>query len=202
MGQKIIYHHLWWILIMLGSIAFALIYLSVPQTRQISNPIHLIEKVAAFFALGLGIATMRPKKTVFTILAFAGIITILVPRLSYLSFSSMENVGRYYTTLYFLLVPGIILLTMITYKAAGGASGKTLKLALYELVVFFSGLLDLTYYLINSLPIPDLIDAPHIVLITGKPISYFGAIVFCLAHIPLLFLIHRVPLEKYLQLFD
>jgi len=187
---------------MLGSIAFVLIWLFIPQTRQISNPFHFIIKIAAFFALCLGIAMMRPNKMIFSILAFVGIIAVIVPRLSYLSFSGMENVSVYYTTLYFLLVPGIILLTMITYKAAGAASGKTMKLALYELVIFFSGLLDLTYYLINSIPIPDLVDAPHIALITGKPISYFNAFLFCIAHIPLLFIIYKVPLEKYLRAFD
>jgi hypothetical protein len=62
----------------------------------------------------------------------------------------------------------------------------------------FSGLLDVMWQLVNPVDIPAVIDAPHINVITGGPISFGGAVLFTLAHVPIVVGINLLPLDRWI----
>ena len=62
----------------------------------------------------------------------------------------------------------------------------------------FSGFLDVMWYVVNPVEMPEVIDAPHINLFTGGPISFGAAILFALAHVPILVGINLLPLDRWI----
>jgi hypothetical protein len=67
------------------------------------------------------------------------------------------------------------------------------------IVLVFSGFLDIMWFVVNPVDLPAQIDAPHINLITGGPISFGAAVVFALVHLPILIGINLLPLDRWFE---
>ena len=85
-------------------------------------------------------------------LFFAG---YLLPRISYFYFGDGERAqgDTFYTHLYLLLYPGIVLTVTAAYRLGGGSAGRCLKLAANGIVIVFSGLLDVMWWVVNPVAI-------------------------------------------------
>jgi hypothetical protein len=99
--------------------------------------------------------------------------------------------------MYLLLYPGIVLTVAAAYRLGGGSPGRCLKVLLTGMIIIFSGLLDLMWFVVNPVDLPDVIDAPHINLITGGPISFGATILFTAAHLPIVIGLNLLPLDRW-----
>jgi hypothetical protein len=91
-----------------------------------------------------------------------------------------------------------VLTVAAAFRIGGGSPGRCLKIAISGIVIVFSGLLDVMWQLVNPVDIPDVIDAPHINVITGGPIPFGGAVLFTLAHVPIVVGINLLPLDRWI----
>ena len=143
----------------------------------------------------------RPGAYVLLLLAFVVFAGYLFPRISWFYYgdTAREQADGFYTHLYQLMYPALILTVTAAYRLGGGSPGRCLKIAWTGVLILFSGFLDVMWQLVNPVPIPDRIDAPHIAAIMGGPVSFGTAVVFTLAHLPLIVALNVAPLDRWID---
>ncbi|MBO3747537.1 hypothetical protein J5X84_15775 [Streptosporangiaceae bacterium NEAU-GS5] len=194
--------HLWWIALATGAAAFVFVWLGTPHGRPIGAAWELLAKLFAFACLCCAIAFFPwTSRRLYWLLyvPFIFFTGYLLPRVSYFYYGDVTRSqgDSFYTHLYLLLYPGIVLTVAAAYRLGGGTPGRCLKVALTGIVIVFSGFLDIMWQLVNPVQIPKTIEAPHIVIFTGHPISFGATIVFALAHLPILVAINLLPLDRW-----
>jgi hypothetical protein len=195
--------HLWWVALAAGTLGFAFVWLATPHGREIGALWELGVKLAAFAFLCCAIAFFpwtSPRLHWLLCIPFVFFTAYVIPRISYFYYG---DVGRtagdsFYTHLYLLLYPGLVLTVAAAYRIGGGSPGRCLKIATSGIVIVFSGLLDIMWQLVNPVEIPAVIDAPHINVITGGPITFAAAVWFTLAHVPIVVGINLLPLDRWI----
>ena len=196
--------HVWWIALAAGTLGFAFVWLVTPHGREIGAAWELGAKLVAFAFLCCAIAFfpwVSQRLHWLLCVPFVFFTAYVIPRVSYFYYGDVERAqgDSFYTHLYLLLYPGIVLTVAAAYRIGGGSPGRCLKIAMSGIVIVFSGLLDVMWQVVNPVDIPDLIDAPHINVITGGPISFGGAILFTLAHVPIVVGINLLPLDRWIS---
>lgn len=195
--------HVWWIALAVGAGGFVFVWLATPHAREIGNTWDLVARLAAFVCLCVAIAFfpyVSPRLHWLLCVPFLFFTGYLIPRVSWFYYGDGARLqgDSFYTHLYLLLYPGIVLTVASAYRLAGGSPGRTLKIMASGVVIVFSGFLDVMWQVVNPVKIPELIDAPHINLFTGGPISFGAAIVFTLAHVPIVVVINLLPLDRWI----
>ncbi|MEU8799407.1 hypothetical protein [Spirillospora sp. NPDC048819] len=195
--------HVWWIAFAAGVIGAAAVWLFMPHGRDIGSAWELPVKLLVFACLACGIALFPwPSKLPHWVLyaPFLFFTGYLVPRISGFYYLDGERAqgDSFYTHLYLLLYPGVVLTIAAAYRLGGGTPGRCLKVVFTGIVIIFSGFLDLMWYVVNPIGIPQEIDAPHINLITGGPISFGATVVFALAHLPIIAGFNLLPLDRWI----
>lgn len=193
----------WWMAGTAGVGLFAFVWLATPPGREIGAASELAAKLLAYAGICAAIALFpwvggRLHWLLYApFLFFTGYV---IPRISYLYYTDADRAhgDTFYTHLYLLLYPGIVLTVAAAYRLGGGAPGRCLQIAASGVVIIFSGFLDLMWWMVNPIDIPEQIDAPHINLFTGGPISFGQTILFALAHVPVLVAINLLPLDRWL----
>lgn len=196
--------HLWWIALVVGVAGSGLIWLVTPHGREIGAAWELGVKLLAFAFLCCAIAFfpwVSPRLYWLLYVPFIFFTGYVIPRISYFYFGDVERAqgDAFYTHLYLLLYPGIVLTVAAAYRIGGGSPGRCLKIAISGIVIVFSGFLDIMWQLVNPVDIPDVIDAPHINVLTGGPISFGAAVLFTLAHAPIVVGITLLPLDRWIS---
>lgn len=206
--QVFIQYYLWMVYAVLGMAGFFCIWNFMPHHQQIDSIWQLIFKISCFILLVMSIAFFPNQLKwehlllLLPTLAYAG---YLGPKLSYYGFVEIQKkldhiFSEYYTLLYLLLYPGIILTACFNYRIGGGAPGRCIKLGLCGIVIIFSGFLDLMWYIVNPTGIPEVMQyAHHIKVFIGHYPRYIEGVIFALLHIPLLLIIILAPLDKWFQ---
>lgn len=195
--------HLWWTALVLGTAGAVFVWLGTSHGREIHQAWELTVKLLVFACLCGAIAffpwTSRHLHWLLYI-PFVFFTGYAIPRISYFYYGDVERIqgDLFYTHLYLLLYPGIVLTVAAAYRLGGGPPGRCLKIMAIGVVIVFSGFLDVMWYLVNPVARPEVIDAPHINLITGGPISFGATILFALAHVPLAVVIHLLPLDRWI----
>jgi hypothetical protein len=195
--------HLWWISLLAGVLGFGFAWLATPHGREIGAAWELGVKLAAFAFLCCAIAFfpwVSERLHWLLYVPFVFFTAYVIPRVSYFYYGDTARIegDSFYTHLYLLLYPGIVLTVAAAFRIGGGSPGRCLKIAISGIVIVFSGLLDIMWQLVNPVDIPDLIDAPHINVITGGPIPFGGAVLFTLAHVPIVVGINLLPLDRWI----
>ena len=195
--------HLWWMTLVLGVGGAVFVWLGTPHVREIESVWHLGVKVATFASLCCAIAFFPRTSGRLHWLLFIPFILFtayIFPRIGYFYFLDGEHaeVGSFYTTQFLLSYPAIVLTAAAAYRLGGGSPGRCLKIAVSGMIIIFSGLLDVMWWVVNPVEIPAVIDAPHINILTGGPISFGAAILFTLAHVPVLVGINLLPLDRWI----
>ncbi|GII77356.1 hypothetical protein Sru01_23380 [Sphaerisporangium rufum] len=195
--------HLWWIALAVGAAGFAFVWLATPHAREIETPWQLVAKLLAFACLCCAIAFfpwVSPRLYWLLYVPFVFFTGYLIPRISWFYYGDGARAqgDSFYTHLYLLLYPGIVLTVAAAYRIGGGSPARCLKIMVTGVLIVFSGFLDIMWQVANPVPIPPLIDAPHINIITGGPISFGATIVFALAHVPILLGVNLLPLDRWI----
>jgi hypothetical protein len=179
------------------------VWLATPHQREIESVWDLIVKLVAFACVCFAIAffpVVSGRLYWLLYLPFIFFVAYIFPRIGYFYFVDVGRVedGSFYTHQFLLSYPGIVLTAAAAYRLGGGSPGRCLKIAVTGMLIIFSGLLDFMWWLVNPVEIPELIDAPHITILTGGPISYGATILFALAHVPIIVAINLLPLDRWL----
>ncbi|GAA0553928.1 hypothetical protein GCM10009546_14850 [Actinomadura livida] len=194
---------MWWAALVAGAAGALAVLLFMPHGREIGAAWELPVKLLVFACLACGIALFPwPSRVPHWVLyaPFAFFAGYLFPRISGFYFLDGEraDADSFYTHLYLLLYPGLVLTAAAAYRLGGGTPGRCLKVVFTGIAVIFSGFLDLMWFVVNPVDIPPEIDAPHINLITGGPISFGATVVFALAHVPFVVAFNLLPLDRWL----
>ena len=202
--------YLWLIFLALGMAGFAFVWLALPHEPSIEKLWHLYAKLAAYGCI-LGFIAFFPNKLRYGhLLVYAPFLVFLgylIPRVSFFGVTgnvlatNYETVGEFYTLLYLLVVQMINFTVAFAYRMGGGTPGNTVKISLLATITLFSGFLDIAFYTINPVPVPEggLIYAHHITVFLGHPASYNQAILFALCHIPLFLIVAFAPIDKWFR---
>jgi hypothetical protein len=208
--MELIRKHLWLFFLLLGVIGFLFIWLAIPREPEIEALWHLYVKLATYGCI-ISFIAFFPNNLkyghILVYLPFLIFLGYLIPRVSFFGVTGnvivtdFETVGEWYTLLYLLVVQMINFSVSFAYRMGGGTPGKTLKISLLATITLFSGFLDIAFYTINPVEIPEggLIYAHHIIVFLGHAPSYTGTIIFALCHIPLFIFVLLAPLDKWFQ---
>jgi hypothetical protein len=176
-----------------------------PPGRSGNTAMWLALKMMSFLLLCAAVSLTPTTHGPLYLLAMVPILILtgyVLPHLSFLYYfkggTEVED-ADFYSTLYGLLFPLLLLSLTLCYRLGGGTAERAFKIGASGAVVLFSGFLDIMWYVVNPLPRPSVIDAPHIVAITGHPVSYNAAVVFTLAHLPLIVLINLLPIRNWID---
>jgi hypothetical protein len=200
--------YLWLVLMVLGSIGFLTVYLLMPHKSEIDSPLQVVYKLFVYLVISCGIALFpnRPRSMYLLLLVpLMGFLGYIIPRISYLGFVALPAGhpgadGEFYTHLYLMLYPAILLSIAFAYRVGGGASGNCLKINFAGVILIFSGFLDVFWFLSNPTGTPEVLaHAHHIEMILGHYPSYGETIGFALMHIPLLCVVLLLPLDRWIQ---
>ncbi|MFI0443902.1 hypothetical protein [Actinomadura sp. 6N118] len=195
--------HLWWIALAVGVGGAAFVWQGTSHRREIDAAWELAVKLIAFACLCCAIALFPwASRRLYWLLyvPFIFFTGYLIPRVSWFYYgdTGREQPDDFYTHLYLLLYPGLVLTVAAAYRLGGGSPGRCLKVMATGILIVFSGFLDLMWYTINPVDRPDVIDAPHINLFTGGPISFGATILFALAHVPVIVGVNLLPLDRWI----
>ncbi|WP_449063893.1 hypothetical protein [Planomonospora algeriensis] len=194
--------HVWWIALAAGTAGAAVSWLA-PHGREIEAAWELVVKLLAFACLCCAIAFfpwVSRRLHWLLYIPFVFFTAYVIPRVSWFYYGDAGRLqgDGFYTHLYLLLYPGIVLTVAAAYRIGGGTPGRCLQVAASGILIVFSGLLDVMWQVVNPVEIPELIDAPHINLFTGGPISFGAAILFTLAHVPVVVAVNLLPLDRWI----
>lgn len=194
----------WIVFAVTGGVLAGLSLGLLPHDSGDASVLAFLIKLSGFFFLALGVATFSARTRftwLFTVLAFLLFAGYLFPRISYFYYGDVdrEQAQNFYTHLYWLMYPAVVLSVAGSYRLGGGTSGRCLKIAWSGVLILFSGFLDVMWQLVNPVEIPDRISAAHIVAVVGEPVTFMGAVIFTLAHIPILIILLILPLDRLLD---
>jgi hypothetical protein len=197
--------YLWLVLAVIGVAGSAAVWGLMPHDWEMTNVGEPLVKVSVFGCLCLAVAlapnTFRHRHLIATV-PFLLVLGYLLPRVSYFVFHDVPPYSQLaregYTVLYLLLYPAIVLAVALAFRMGGGGSGAVLKICLTGVLLIFSGFLDVMWPLANGQPLPEVIEAHHIKVLIGHFPSYPEAVLFTLAHLPLLVLVNVLPLDRWL----
>lgn len=194
----------WIIAGFLGAVGAVGVWLFAPQGREVESVWEFITKLAVFLCLILAISlfpNQRRSQYWLLYVAFVGFAGFIYPRISYFYYfdTARAEADSFYTHLYLLGYPGVVLTVTAAYRLGGGRAGHCLKIAGTGILIIFSGFLDVMWWLVNPVDLPTEIDAPHIMVFTGRPVTFDEAVLFAVAHIPLIVVLNLLPLDRWLQ---
>ena len=203
--MQFIKKYLWLISLLIGGVGTLFVWFCLPRQNEIEKTWWLLLKFLIFIFAILGVSFFPNRFKYRHLLACGPFILFLcyiIPRLSYCGiWGTVEDpvkFGEFYTILYLLCYPLIILSVAFAYRLGGGKPGHSAKICLIGILLIFSGFLDLCWNTANGLPLAKSLDyAYHIILIFGRATTWTETLIFCLCHIPLLVLFIWLPLDKW-----
>lgn len=205
--MDMIKRNLWFIFMFIGAVGALLIWLFLPHQSQIDEAWWLIVKFIAFgfIVLGIGLFPNNLKYGhLLCCLPFIFFLCYIIPRLSYCGiFGTIQEPveqGKFYTVLYLLCYPMIVMSVAYAFRMGGGSSGKSIKISIVGMLLIFSGLLDLCFNTVNGRPLAEHLDyAYHIIIILGHAPTWTGGLIFALCHIPIIIIVLLLPLDKWFE---
>ncbi|MBD3917749.1 hypothetical protein H8B09_03220 [Paenibacillus sp. PR3] len=206
--MEFIRKQLWLVLAFIGLCGFAFVWLVIPREPEIENVWHLLAKLVSYLFI-IGAISFFPNKLKYghlmVYVPFLIFLGYLIPRVSFFGVTgnvivtNFASVGEWYTLLYLLVVQMINFTVSFAYRMGGGTPGRTMKISLLATITLFSGFLDIAFYTINPVEVPEggLIYAHHIIVLVGHALSYKETIVFALCHLPLFLFVMWMPLDRW-----
>jgi hypothetical protein len=188
-----------------GVVGAAVTWLTSTHGREVGSGWEYVAQLAVFFCVTLAVALFPnrwPGWYVLVLLAFVVFAGYLFPRISWFYYGGADAQAQadlFYTTLYKLAYPAFVLTVTAAYRLGGGSPGRTLKIAWTGVLILFSGFLDVMWQVVNPVPIPPQIDAPHIAAILGGPVSFGVAVAFVVAHVPVIVALNLLPLDRWID---
>ena len=194
--------YLWVMCAAVAAFGFLLIWTLLPHEREVLDKWQFAVKIGVFVFAIAAVSTFPNNLRYGYLLAslpFLVFLGFIIPRMTYYFLMGPENEPAYYTYLWSLSYPGIILSICFGYRMGGGLPGKAIKLGLNGLILVFSGYLELMWFIVNPLNYSDMPSIPHVEVVIGFMPSYFGLFIFALCHIPLLVGVNLLPLDRWYE---
>lgn len=199
--------YLWLISLCIGGFGTLFIWFCLPRQSQIDEWWWLVVKFAVFAFAIIGISFFPNKlraSHLLCCLPFIPFLCYIIPRLSFSGiFGTIEDPvkqGEFYTVLYLLCYPLIMMSIAFAHRMGGGKPGQSIKICLIGITLIFSGLLDLCFNTVNGRPLAESLDyAYHIIIIFGRSLTWKEGFIFALCHIPLIVLFIWLPLDKWFE---
>jgi hypothetical protein len=192
-----------WIFLFAGAgLVFGFVWQFLPHVREGVTLPEFLLKVSAFVLAILGVAVF-PKRfpLSYLLLSVPSLVFLgfIIPRMMYLFLLGPQMEPEYYTYLWSLNYPGILLSIALAHRIGGGSSGAVVKLGLNGLILVFSGYLELMWFQVNPWSYYDMPSIPHVEVILGFKPTYTQLFVFALCHIPLLLAVNLVPMDRWVE---
>lgn len=196
-------NYLWLALGMAALVGLGIIWKFLPHERENVTLWQFAVKVLAFVIAVLAVSFIpRFERVGFLIaslpyFAFLGFIT---PKMTYYFLKGPQTQPEYYTYLWSLSYPAIILSICLSWRQAGGSVGRSIKIGLNGLLLVFSGFLEWMWFRINtSMNYYDMKTIPHIDVIIGHFPSYGGLFVYMLCNVPLFVAVNMAPIDSWVD---
>lgn len=192
---------LWIALALLAAASFAAIWIFLPHEREGQSKIEFILKISTFILAICAVALMPNRfrfRWLLTSVPFLVFLGFVIPKMTYLFLMGPSTEPKYYTYLWSVNYPGIILSICLAWRLAGGSSGHAIKIGLNGLILVFSGYLELMWFQVNPLNYYDMPSIPHVEVILGFFPTYTQLFIFALCHIPLLIIVNASPIDRWL----
>ncbi len=192
----------WLPLAVVAACGLGFVWLALPHAREDAKLWQFALKVGMFVFAVVAVA-LFPKLPRAGYLAasapfllFLGLIT---PKMTFYFLQGPQTLPEYYTYLWSLDYPVIMLSLCFAWRQAGGSSGGAIKIGLNGLILVFSGFLEWMWFRANpSMDYYGMKTIPHINVIIGHFPSYGGLFVYMLFHIPLLVAVNIAPFDRWI----
>lgn len=184
-------------------IGFALIWKLLPHAREDQTLGEFVAKFAVF-VLAIMSASLAPRlqKAGYLVacVPFLIFLGFIIPKMTYYFLQGSQTLPQYYTYLWSLFYPGIILSICLAWRQAGGSAGRSLKIGLMGLVLVFSGYLEWMWFRANpNMDYYAMKTIPHIQVIIGHFPSYAGLFIYMICHVPIFIAIGFAPFDRWLD---
>jgi tryptophan-rich sensory protein len=200
---RVIDNYAWLALGALAVIGFALLWKLTPHEREGQTLGQFVAKIVVF-VLAIAAVSLVPRlrRTGFLVACapFLAVLGFVIPKLTYYFLQGPQAQPQYYTYLWTLLYPGIILSLCLAWRQGGGSPGHTMKIGLMGLVLVFSGFLEWMWFRANpNMNYYDMKTIPHIQVIIGHFPSYAGLFIYMICHVPIFVAIGIAPFDRWLD---
>ncbi|HUN37100.1 MAG TPA: hypothetical protein VMU95_34310 [Trebonia sp.] len=200
---KLFDRYAWIILGILAIIGFALTWKFFPHARENQTLGQFIAK-SVVFIVAIGSVSLLPRlnKAGFLVVSATFLIFLgfVIPKMTYYFLQGPQTLPQYYTYLWSLSYPGIILSLCLAWRQAGGSAGRSIKIGLIGLVLVFSGYLDWMWFRANpNMNYYDEKTIPHVQVIIGHFPTYLGLFIYMICYIPIIVAIGIAPLDRWLD---
>lgn len=196
-------HWAWLVPAVLALGAFGYIWVKLPHAREDVTLWQFIVKVVAFIFAIIAVSLFpRVKRGGYLLvcLVFVLFLGYIIPRMTYFFLMGPNNLPQYYTYLWSLDYPLIMLAMTFAWRQAGGTFGTAVKIGLNGLVLVFSGFLEWMWFRANSnMDYYGMKTIPHIDVIIGHFPTYGGLFIYMLCHIPIFVALNLAPWDRWLD---
>jgi hypothetical protein len=197
--------YLWLLLLAGGALSLLATQRWIPRTPEVRSILPYASLIVIFLVICAGIALFPNRfkgRHLLIVLLLFGFLSTVFPRMGYTVFHEVPVRGTgifpdFYALLFTFLYPAIALSLSLAYRLGGGSSRNTFQIAVSSQIILFSGYLDLVWHLVNRVPYPDIMyNAHHIRVVIGHFPTPREALIFALAHIPLLIALLLFPFDR------
>lgn len=189
------------ILLFLGAMGTLMIWWTFPHGREEHSFLSYFFQIVIFVIIVLGISFFPMKfrySYLLMNLPIVALIMYIIPKISYYAVYGM--VDKFYNDEFMLLYPTIIFAICLAYRIGGGTSGHCIKTGLNGLIILFSGLLDLMWFVVNGIDYKTGVSTiPHIEMILGRVPSFMELIGFIAIHGIMMIIIMILPLDSWIE---
>jgi hypothetical protein len=198
-------NYAWLALAALAGIGYGINWLVVPHTRETVALGEFMLKIAIFMLAIAAVSSLpgyiRDSRFSFLLLALPSLAFLgyIIPRMFYWFLMGPENEPAYYTLLWNVCYPAIVLSICLAYRLGGASFGKTFKVGANSTILLFSGYLEYMWFVINPLPYEGMKTIPHIEVLIGFKPSHPGLLIFFACHIPLFIIVNLLPIDRWLE---
>lgn len=195
----------WLAFAVLAGVGYGLNWLLVPHARDGISLTEFIVKIVIFLLAIASVASLprvvRESRYGFLLLsvptlAFLGYI---IPRMYYWFLMGPAEEPAYYTLLWNVCFPAIVLSICLGFRMGGATFGKTFKVGVNSTILLFSGYLEFMWFVVNPLPYEAMKTIPHIEVLIGFKPSHMGLLAFFAFHIPLFVIVNLLPIDRWLD---
>jgi hypothetical protein len=198
-------HYAWVFFAALAAIGYGINWLVVPHAREGLTLPEFIVKIIIFLLAVAAVASLPraicEAKYSFLLLALPTLAFLgyIIPRMYYYFVMGPSYEPQYYTLLWNLCYPGIVLSICLGYRMGGGTFGRTFKIGANSLILLFSGYLEYMWFVVNPMPYESMATIPHIEVLIGFKPSHSGLLLFFAFHIPLLVILNMLPIDRWIS---
>jgi hypothetical protein len=192
---------LWLMCFTVGGAGAALSWSAFPHDREKGTLLQYLVFIAVFMTLLAGIAIFPNRNRTLYLLLLAPVLLFnlyLAPRLTF--YAEFDEYHRFYTLFFMVLYPLLLASVCLAYRLGGGSPGRTLKIGIVGVLVLFSGIMDMMWFIWAGLDYAThATSIPHVEVFLGRVPSLPGMWAFIGVHFLAAIAVLRMPIDQVLE---